>query len=94
MKIEQVSGPVNILANLKNVEIDGFSKAKIYEISGFDKNLMTLKMKVPSSTIVGPYTIDGYILILPVKGNGKIKMNFSKAFNLIKMLKKFNFLIL
>lgn len=79
MKVEQASGPVNILADFKNVEIVGFSKAEIYEISGFDKNLMTLKMKMPSATFKGPYSIDAYILILPVKGNGKIKMNFSKA---------------
>lgn len=76
MKVEQSSGPVNILANLKNVEITGFSKAEIYEIL-FDKNLMTLKMKMPKATLASPYDIDGYIFILPVKGNGKILLNFS-----------------
>jgi hypothetical protein len=79
MRVEQNSGPVNIVAELRDIEILGFAKAKIYKFSGFDSNLIDLRMKMSSATLVGPYDINGKILILPVSGVGKIKLVFSEC---------------
>jgi hypothetical protein len=78
MTVVQSSGPVNILAKLANFDILGFSGAEIYKLSGFENDLIDLRMKMPFATLVGPYKINGNILILPVNGGGKMRLHFSK----------------
>lgn len=50
--------------------------------SGFDKNLLTpkaMKARLPSGitlTLEGDYTMDGRVLLLPINGRGKCKLDF------------------
>ncbi|KAG5681945.1 hypothetical protein PVAND_011346 [Polypedilum vanderplanki] len=85
MSVEQTSGPVNILAKLNNFDIVGFSKAKIYKFSGFENNLLDLRMKMPIATLLGPYDVIGKIFILNISGVGKLKLTF-KNFDVIMSL--------
>lgn len=76
MTIQQNSGGVNILAKLTKFDIVGFSGAKIYKLSGFENDLIDLRFRMPAATLLGPYKINGNILILPVNGSGKMKLHF------------------
>lgn len=78
MTVDQNSGPVKILAKITNFDIVGFSGAEIYKLSGFENDLIDLRMKMPFATLSGPYKINGNILILPVNGAGKMRLHFSK----------------
>lgn len=74
-------GNVSVQIDLKfrNVQLVGLSKAKVYKISGFKKdpegNKLEMSFKTPLGTLVGPYVIDGKLLILPIQGNGTVTLN-------------------
>ena len=78
MKVVQESGPVVIEATMRDFKIHGFSKGKFYKFKGFDKNLLEIGLKTPSGNFVGPYSINGKILIIPVTGEGKTDSKFCK----------------
>lgn len=66
------NSPVNLKIHLRNFELIGLSRTKFISIQGFtkdyDKARMELKFNIPSWQILGPYKIDGRVLILPVAG--------------------------
>lgn len=78
MTVQQNSPAVNIFTKLTNFEIVGFSGAHIYQLDGFENDVIDLKFKTDSATLLGPYKINGNILILPVNGAGKMKLHFSE----------------
>lgn len=85
MKIDKMDivqgGNVSVQIDLKfrNVELLGLSKAKVYKVSGFKKdpegNKLEFSFKTPLGTLVGPYVINGQLLILPIQGNGTVTLN-------------------
>jgi hypothetical protein len=79
--VSQDGGPVTIKANFRNLDLTGLSKAKIYKISGFDspgKKKLEFQLRAPLASAVGPYKVKGQVLVLPIGGDGIIKLNFSK----------------
>lgn len=70
---------VQVDLKFRKVELLGLSKAKMYKISGFKKdpegNKLEFGFKSPLGTLVGPYVINGQLLILPIQGNGTVTLN-------------------
>lgn len=73
---------VQIDLALRQVECLGLSKAKVYKISGFEKdpegNRLDIRFKTPLATVfgsyVGPNNFNGQLLVLPIHGNGNITL--------------------
>ncbi|XP_073822894.1 protein takeout-like [Musca autumnalis] len=66
--------PVNVDLILTNNSLYGWKTAKIQKVKGFNKDMTKknqLIFKVDYLTLVGDYSIDGKILILPIKGSGQ-----------------------
>lgn len=80
ISIFQDAGPISINAQFRNVTLTGLSKAKVYKVSGFKKNpqgnILEIHFKTPLASAVGPYKMSGKILILPLDGEGNMKLNF------------------
>lgn len=96
LKIEKMDivqgGNVSVQIDLKfrQVELLGLSKANFYKISGFKKdpegNKLEMSFKTPLGTLVGPYVIDGQLLILPIIGNGTVTLNLKNLDIQLKFL--------
>ncbi|XP_061390855.1 uncharacterized protein LOC133326193 [Musca vetustissima] len=66
--------PVNVDLILTNNSVHGWKTAKVVKVKGFDKDMTKknqLIFKVDYLSLVGDYSIDGKILILPIKGKGQ-----------------------
>ncbi|KAH8232393.1 hypothetical protein KR032_005357, partial [Drosophila birchii] len=74
MSIDQPSNNgVGITLNFTDNLIYGIKDVRIVGVKGFGKDLTeehALKMVAKSISLVGPYTIKGNILILPISGSG------------------------
>lgn len=79
----QESGPIAITANLRDIDLKGLSKATIYKVSGFSRNIdnqnVEIQFKTPLASAVGPYKVNGQILILPIGGEGVMKLNMRES---------------
>lgn len=83
--VAQDAGPVTIKAAFRNIDLSGLSKAQVYKISGFDdpgKKKLEIQLKTPLASAVGPYRVKGQVLVLPIGGDGIIKLNFSEEMDL------------
>lgn len=80
--VKQELGPVSLNANFRDLDLRGLAKAQIYKISGFKKepgkSKMEISFRTPFASAVGAYNVDGRILVLPIGGNGTIKLDFGK----------------
>ncbi|CAD6991745.1 unnamed protein product [Ceratitis capitata] len=66
--------PVNIDLTFSNNKITGVGDASAYKVRGFGKDLTKkheLRFKIPVSSLIGDYKIQGRVLILPISGSGK-----------------------
>lgn len=83
---------VQIDLKFRNVELVGLSKSKVYRVSGFKRdpqgNKLQIDFKTPLGTIVGPYVINGQILILPIVGDGNVTLNLINLDVHLKFLTK------
>ncbi|XP_014285328.1 protein takeout [Halyomorpha halys] len=79
MDIEQGSGPVSITLKMKNVDLVGLSAASEVTSIKNDWKKMMMKLYIPHIHLLGDYTIDGKVLILPISGSGKVNMDFDKV---------------
>jgi hypothetical protein len=74
--------PVNIKLNFKNINLSGFSQAKVYKLNGFRKNpngdKIEIRLKTPRLTITGPYKSQGKILLLPINGEGNSNLTLGE----------------
>jgi len=61
-----------------NIKGLGFSAAKIEKISGFDKNLLEIHIKVPKLKFIGFYKARGELLGFPLESVGSYTLNFCK----------------
>lgn len=84
--------PVNIVLHFKDVDFTGVSKAKAYKARGFNENpegdKLDIRFKAPQISIIGPYSINGKILILPIQGKGKSNLTMDNADITLKFLTK------
>lgn len=94
-KMDVVQGgnvPVQIDLKFRKVELLGLSKAKVYKMSGFkidpENNKLDMRFKTPLGTLVGPYIINGKMLILPINGNGSVTLNLENLDIHLKLLTK------
>lgn len=80
LNVTQESPIVTIYANFENIDLTGLEKAKIYKISGFnnESNELEIRLKTPLASCVGPYKLTGSILLIPISGQGNIKLVFGK----------------
>lgn len=66
--------PVSIELNFRNVTFSGLSKARVYKVSGFNKNpqgnKLDIRLKSPKIELQGPYKALGRVLLLPIQGDG------------------------
>lgn len=81
--------PINIVMDFKEIVLTGVSKANAYKATGFTRNMeggkITLKIKVPALSLMGPYKINGKVLILPIQGIGQSNLTMSTVFNYISI---------
>ncbi|XP_037955084.1 protein takeout-like [Teleopsis dalmanni] len=71
--------PVNIDLQFVNNNIEGLKSVKVAKIKGFGNDLTqkhAIHFMMPHVSLVGDYSINGKILILPISGNGKSNMTF------------------
>lgn len=82
MDLLQDSTAIALNANFRNLDMTGLSKAKVYNVSGFSRDAeqekLAISFKTPLASFTGPYKVRGRILILPINGEGIIKLNFSE----------------
>jgi Haemolymph juvenile hormone binding protein (JHBP) len=85
--IRDEKSPVNIKLNFRDIELTGISKAKVYKLSGFNRNSQSDKVdfrfKMPQLQITGPYKSFGKILLLPIQGDGTSNMTLGEPFILL-----------
>lgn len=77
-KVVERAGPVKVDGKSTNTIIKGYSKAKISQIGGFERNKMEIKFKVPTLHFNGTYEAQASILGIPVNGGGPYTVVFSK----------------
>uniref|UniRef100_A0A1I8M362 Uncharacterized protein n=1 Tax=Musca domestica TaxID=7370 RepID=A0A1I8M362_MUSDO len=88
------SSPVNVDIKLKDVIVEGFKAVKIDKFQGLKEDMSgrnAIAGVIPSLTIKGKYTLDGNVLVLPIKGNGdceikckNVKFDFSWDFKKVE----------
>lgn len=79
--IDQGTGPVSIKLDFKNLDISNL-KSIIFDKLHYNKETYTIDAELhPQKTIVleGDYEISGKVLILPIIGKGKCKINLDVA---------------
>lgn len=85
VKVQQDVGIVTVRGSATKSLISGFSKGKIERFSGFDKNLLKVKIKAPLVSANGTYNAIARVLGIPINGNGKYKVNFRECLLLLYM---------
>uniref|UniRef100_A0A1B0CV07 Putative hemolymph juvenile hormone binding protein n=1 Tax=Lutzomyia longipalpis TaxID=7200 RepID=A0A1B0CV07_LUTLO len=81
------NSPVNIDLQFRNVKFFGLNTAVVHRVSGFGKNVdqrIELDLKAPQISLIGPYTINGRVLILPVQGKGDSNITLDNADKITK----------
>ncbi|XP_046392874.1 protein takeout-like [Ischnura elegans] len=81
IKLEQGSQAVNYKCVLDNVKLHGLSNYKFKELDAGIDDVKYIKGKVffPSVFVESDYEIDGKILLVPIKGKGLYKGNFTNT---------------
>ncbi|KAM8705857.1 hypothetical protein ACLKA7_010192 [Drosophila subpalustris] len=78
MNLKQgADSPVNIDLTFKDNNIYGISTIRFNKVKGFGKDLAQkheLQLNAGKLSLVGPYSIKGKVLILPISGSGKSNM--------------------
>ncbi|GAB0091618.1 hypothetical protein DMENIID0001_064740 [Sergentomyia squamirostris] len=72
--IQGGNSPVNIDLQFKNVKFYGLSNATVTKIVGFKNTVeqeIELHLFSPQVSLIGPYTINGRVLVLPIQGKGE-----------------------
>lgn len=93
MDLEQGdSSPVNIKLNFRNITLSGLSHAKVYKISGFNRNpngdKLDIRFKAPEIAVIGPYKSIGRVLVLPIQGEGMCNMTMQNVDFMMRFITK------
>ncbi|KAG5676048.1 hypothetical protein PVAND_005902 [Polypedilum vanderplanki] len=85
-------GPVVLKLHMKDVNIHGFSGVKFKAIKGLGKNIdkakIDLKYTQPIFQMIGKYTTEGKVLVLPVQGDGNCNITLVNNDCHVKLLTK------
>ncbi|XP_077289407.1 uncharacterized protein LOC143913463 [Arctopsyche grandis] len=77
---------VGLEINVKNISVYGCSDFDLRNLYvNFDKDTVNFDLKLKDLMINGLYNVDGRILLLPIKGNGKFVGNFSNSVGYVRM---------
>ncbi|XP_063224809.1 circadian clock-controlled protein daywake-like [Bacillus rossius redtenbacheri] len=79
VKVEQGSGPIRI--NLKAIDmlIEGLKDTTIKDMRvDFANKSIVVKIAVPRMKLTSRYTIDGQVLVLPIRGDGDMTINLDE----------------
>ncbi|KAK9874604.1 hypothetical protein WA026_005436 [Henosepilachna vigintioctopunctata] len=72
--IELISTP-SLGLNLTNVKLYGLGEVRLEDLKfSWEENWWTLYLKSDNITIEGDYAVDGKVLIMPIKGNGRFNV--------------------
>nr|XP_022899726.1 protein takeout-like [Onthophagus taurus] len=78
--IGEGTGPVNVVQNFSNVMLYGFTDATMnVKTADLNKGLIEAETVTKRIEMLADYTVDGRILVLPVKGSGKCNITIIKA---------------
>lgn len=73
--IQGGDGPVQLQLLFRNCSLYGISKGQISSVKGFVEDFngkqVEIKGMIPRVELIGAYKINGKILILPIKGQGR-----------------------
>ncbi|CAK9807231.1 Protein takeout [Anthophora plagiata] len=76
--IDQSSGPIYIRSKYNNVSIFGGSNIAPKSIKvDFEKNRIRMKVYIPRLEMIANYNLNGRIMMLPIRGNGLGRGNFT-----------------
>ncbi|PSN54021.1 Protein takeout [Blattella germanica] len=70
--------PVNIKLNLTNIKAVGLTSGILSNFrADLDNRILETDATMQSATLSGKYDMDGKFLVLPMKGNGNCRMEFT-----------------
>ncbi|XP_059618807.1 protein takeout-like [Phlebotomus argentipes] len=85
------NSPVNIDLQFRNVKFYGLNNATVTKVKGFGKNVeqeIELDLNSPKVALIGPYTINGRVLILPIQGKGDSNITLENMVGKIRLTAK------
>ncbi|KAL7294600.1 hypothetical protein TKK_0011906 [Trichogramma kaykai] len=78
VELAQASGPVSVKSAYSNIRVWGPSEFLLKSVKiDLDKDRIRLKLHIPRLEMKCDYKMEGKILLLPIKGNGKAVGNYS-----------------
>lgn len=77
-EVRQKTGPVTVEGTSTNTVIRGFSKGRVEKITGFDRNRLEIRVKVPTLKFKGNYNSKANVIGIPISGSGPYNVIFSK----------------
>jgi Haemolymph juvenile hormone binding protein (JHBP) len=78
MEYKGTFGPITVDGTASNMIYNGLSKGTLVKFSGFDKNLLNLKVTAPALNVNGSYKAKAVFIGIPINGDGKIVLNLSE----------------
>lgn len=86
------NGAVNLDMMVKNAKVSGLSKGTVLKVTGFNRNpdgdIIEIRTRSPLVSIVGKYSVNGKILVLPIQGSGDFKCSFDNMELIMKFKTK------
>ncbi|XP_015514386.1 protein takeout [Neodiprion lecontei] len=90
LDISQGSGPVTVELNFTDVDIHGMSSVLVDSVSAKldgDEKTLTLNLVASKPLIMlGQYTVDGKVLVLPIQGSGNATLDLLSVTATIKLI--------
>ncbi|XP_030766703.1 protein takeout-like [Sitophilus oryzae] len=87
--IDQGTGPVSVYSCYKNVKVYGPSQFEIKNIRiDIDKGKLKIKLWLPRLNVVTNYSMNGQILMMPIKGSGLSTGNYTEIEAILSMKAK------
>ncbi|XP_046743784.1 protein takeout-like [Diprion similis] len=90
LDISQGTGPVAIVLNFKDVDINGISSILVDSVNAKldgDEKILTLNLVAQKPlTILGQYSVDGKVLVLPIQGSGNATINLLSVKATVKLI--------
>lgn len=84
--LDQGTGAVNFQATFKNIVSYGAKHFNLTSIKiDFDAPTIKIEVGFPKVRLISDYTINGKVLVVPIKGNGKVDGNFTNVFATVEL---------
>uniref|UniRef100_A0A1B0EV46 Uncharacterized protein n=1 Tax=Lutzomyia longipalpis TaxID=7200 RepID=A0A1B0EV46_LUTLO len=91
--VQEGRGAINFVLQFRDFDFIGYRDSKILDARGwpenFDGTIAEMSVKAPKFTLIGPYTINGNLLLLPIQGSGTSNVTLNNLVGRMKFrLKK------